>query len=111
MDNTKGSSYFLLAAAVVLLGTAILVLLSAFLASLWTQQAKAILSALPWIYSGLAVFFGVLSLVGTWRIAKNTDEKNEDKTIQGLKLTVGSAAVTLMFQIAATLGFVETLSL
>lgn len=108
MDNTKGSTYFILAAAVVLLGAGMLVLLFAALDTLWT---KAFLSVLPWVYSGLGVIFGALSLVGTWRIAKSMDEKNEDKAIQGLKLTTAGAAATMMFQIAAVLGFVITLPL
>jgi len=103
MDNTKGSNYFILAAAVVLLGSGMLVLFFAVFATLWT---KAILSALPWVYFGLGVIFGSLSLVGTWCIAKNIDEKNEYKTIQGLKVTVAGAAAAIMFHIAAVSGFV-----
>ena len=98
MNNTKGSAFFIQSLITILFATGLFLLVFVF----WPQNAQ---SVLPWIYSGLGLISGVLSLAGTWHVAKNFDEKNEDKAAQCLKLTVLGVSTAIVFQIVSAVGF------
>lgn len=63
--------------------------------------------AIPWSYFGLGVLFGVFVLVGIFRVAKNLDEKNEDKVVQGLNMTVSCTLGVIIFSAFAFLLLAE----